>query len=167
MCLDKLEYMIMKEKNQENKMEDVTCVTEIMWHRVTLQHAPPGLCQKAERSPHMYSQQAAQRWAAHVHHKEPHWTLHCWRLNWTMVQHEHLLYDIQSPTGQGLGEHEEPVTRYDPFSGWGSCICICTGSSDLWTQCTPWTDNIRWDQDGHPVGLLVQDWHNPSSWVES
>ena len=30
MCLDKLEYMIMKEKNQENKMEDVTSVTEIM-----------------------------------------------------------------------------------------------------------------------------------------
>ena len=30
MCLDKLEYMIMKEENQENKMEDVTSVTEIM-----------------------------------------------------------------------------------------------------------------------------------------
>ena len=30
MCLNKLEYMIMKEENQENKMEDVTSVTEIM-----------------------------------------------------------------------------------------------------------------------------------------
>ena len=30
MCLDKLEYMIMKEENQGNKMEDVTSVTEFM-----------------------------------------------------------------------------------------------------------------------------------------
>ena len=28
MSSDKLEYMIMKEENQENKMEDVTSVTE-------------------------------------------------------------------------------------------------------------------------------------------
>ena len=39
MCLDKLEYMIIKEENQGNKMEDVTSVTEFMWHRVTLQHS--------------------------------------------------------------------------------------------------------------------------------
>ena len=30
MCLDKLEYMIIKEENQKNKMNDVTSVTEVM-----------------------------------------------------------------------------------------------------------------------------------------